>query len=128
MSTLNQIDDINKKLSYKHYESFFDVFEDDNSGLYYFNLLNNIYIDCRQFNPNTYVEHEVRQEDSLYSLSLQYYKGISLWWMIAIFNGIKNPFELNDKVGGYIKIPGESLLEFILQKATETLSDRGVTV
>jgi len=39
-----------------------------------------------------YVSHKVTSEDTLHSLSLQYYNNPTYWWVIAYFNDIQDSF------------------------------------
>ena len=59
-----------------------------------------------------FVSHKVRSNDTLNSLALKYYNNPTLWWAIAYFNDIQDPFKpLRDKYE-IIRIPSISSIEF----------------
>ena len=59
-----------------------------------------------------YVSHKVTQEDTLHSLSLQYYNNPTFWWVIAYFNDIPDAFiKLSDRYA-VLKIPSIASVEF----------------
>lgn len=63
---------------------------------YYYNSRDGKYIYgiTAQLRTSTpFVEHDVEQRDTLDSLSLKYYGRPDLYWVIADFNRIKDPFE-----------------------------------
>lgn len=63
--------------------------------------------------PGTpWVAHKVTDTDNLDSLALKYYNNPTLWWVIADFNRLQDPFiKLSDKFK-IIKIPSISSIEF----------------
>ncbi len=59
-----------------------------------------------------WVAHEVKQDDNLDALALTYYNNPTLWWVIAAFNDIIDPFiNLKDRFD-ILKIPSISSIEF----------------
>ena len=61
---------------------------------------------------SAWVAHKVVQDDTLDSLALDYYNNPTLWWVIAFFNNIQDPFiHLQDKFD-IIKIPNISSIYF----------------
>ena len=90
-------------LASNHLENLFQV-EQDEDGMYYYDLSDTVYLDQDNINPLNYTTHEVTRYDSLYTLSLKYYKTKSLWWVIGVTNNIDNPFVLTENVGEEIKI------------------------
>lgn len=75
---------------------------------YYYNTLDNKYIYglTSRLNQNiTYVAHAVHDYDTLDSLSYTYYGRPDLYWVIADFNNIQDPYiKLKDKFET-IKVP-----------------------
>lgn len=59
-----------------------------------------------------WVAHKVQQEDTLDSLALKYYNNPTLWWLIAYFNNILDPFKPLNSYIDIIKIPRSSSIEF----------------
>lgn len=59
-----------------------------------------------------YVSHKVASEDTLYSLSLQYYNNPTYWWIIAYFNDIQDSFILLKDHYNILRIPNISSVTF----------------
>ena len=78
---------------------------------YYYNTLDKKYVYgiSKNLNTNTdYVLHTLVDSDSLDSLALKYYGRPDLFWVIADFNNINDPYiKLVDKMSS-IKIPALS--------------------
>ena len=78
---------------------------------YYYNTLDKKYIYgiSKNLNTNTdYVLHNLVDSDSLDSLALKYYGRPDLFWVIADFNNLNDPYiRLVDKMSS-IKIPSLS--------------------
>ena len=82
---------------------------------FYYNTLDNKYIygiTSQLRDDSLYVAHKVTQEDTLDSLSLQYYGRPDYYWIIADFNHIQDPFiKLYGNMNS-IKIPTLSNIAF----------------
>ena len=78
---------------------------------YYYNTLDKKYVYgiSKNLNTNTdYVLHNLVDSDSLDSLALKYYGRPDLFWVIADFNNLNDPYiRLVDKMSS-IKIPSLS--------------------
>ena len=78
---------------------------------YYYNTLDKKYMYgiSKNLNTNTdYVLHNLVDSDSLDSLALKYYGRPDLFWVIADFNNLNDPYiRLDDKMNS-IKIPALS--------------------
>lgn len=59
-----------------------------------------------------WVAHKVKQEDTLDSLALNYYNDPTLYWVIAFFNDIQDPFEQLIQKFAILKIPSITSIEF----------------
>lgn len=59
-----------------------------------------------------WVAHKVKQEDTLDSLALNYYNDPTLYWVIAFFNDIQDPFEQLIQKFTILKIPSITSIEF----------------
>lgn len=81
-------------LKNKTYESY-DYLSRYAQVPYYFDTLERreIYgIGSNVLKDSPYVSHKLTQEDTLHSLSLQYYNNPTYWWIIAYFNDIQDSF------------------------------------
>lgn len=56
--------------------------------------------------------HKIIQGDTLDSLALKYYNNPTLWWVIAYFNDIVDPFIVLREHYDIIKIPSISSISF----------------
>ena len=62
-------------------------------------------------NTTPYIEHTVKEFDTLDSLALYYYGNPVYYWIIADYNRIQDPFE-NLNAGLVLKIPTFSSISF----------------
>ena len=62
----------------------------------------------------TYVVHEVKQGDTLDTLALYYYNSPLLFWIIADFNYIQDPY-IDLTIGSLLKIPTFNAIEFNIE-------------
>ena len=81
---------------------------------YYYHTLDKKYIygkttQMKQDSP--YTLHKVKNRETLDSLALFYYNNPTLFWVIADFNNIQDPF-IKLEVGSYIKIPAIASISF----------------
>lgn len=95
--------------------SFANLFNVVNRGkLSYFNLCKNLSFDNVEFiDQSLYTTYMVQENDCWTNISYKTYGTIDLWWLIAKFNNVKNPF-IGLTPGSYIKIPGDEIKETIL--------------
>lgn len=103
--------DVLKNKSYKDY-SYVSRYI---SIPYYYNTEDDKYIygTAQQLNDSTaYALHEVKRGDTLDSLALKYYNNPTLFWIIADFNKIQDPFATLT-VGEKLKIPSISSISFV---------------
>lgn len=61
---------------------------------------------------STWFAHKVIQGDTLDSLALKYYNNPTLWWVIAYFNDIIDPFVVLKEHYDIMKIPSISSISF----------------
>ena len=59
----------------------------------------------------SYVLHKVELNDTLDKIALKYYMNATLYWVIADYNKIQDPYEELD-VGSYIKVPSLGSISF----------------
>ena len=82
---------------------------------YYYNRLDDKYIygiTSHLKTENTkYVNHIVKQNDTLDSIALYYYNNPTYYWIVADFNKIQDPYE-KLIVGSILKIPTFSNIKF----------------
>lgn len=96
--------------SYKTYERVSRY----NDFPYYYNTVDKKYMYGTTTNLNdttSYSVYEVLRGDTLDSLALEFYNNPTLYWIIADFNRIRDPYAPL-KVGSHIKIPVFSSITF----------------
>lgn len=82
---------------------------------YYYNKEDKKYVyglSANMIKDISWVAHKVKQQDNLDSLALNYYNNPSLWWIIAYFNDIQDPFETLYLKHTILKIPQLTSIEF----------------
>lgn len=99
-------------LSSYNMENIFRVYT-NSDGKYFYNILRKINfgdsVDNRYF-FTYYVESDYL---AWTNISFKFYKTIQLWWLICIFNKIKNPTSF-PKSGTELKIPTREAVQLIL--------------
>jgi len=63
----------------------------------------------------TFVEHKIKQDDTLDSLAFYYYGRPDLYWVIADFNRIQDPFINLYENYKSLKVPNLSNISFIVK-------------
>ena len=94
----------------------YDYISRYSSFSFYYNTLDDKYIYevTSQLNDNiTFVEHKIKQWDTLDSLAFYYYGRPDLYWVIADFNRIQDPFISLFENYKSIKIPQLSNISYI---------------
>lgn len=106
--------DVLSKKQYKDYQrvSRYSVFP------YYYNRLDDKWIygltaQLKQ-SDTPYVVHQVVHGDTLDTLSLYYYNSPLLFWIIADFNQIQDPYK-ELAIGTLLKIPTYNAIEFDIE-------------
>ena len=82
---------------------------------YYYNTEDDKYIygTAQQLNESiSFVLHEVQIGDTLDSLALKYYNNPTLYWIIADFNKIQDPYK-ELEIGEKLKVPSISSISFV---------------
>ena len=85
---------------------------------FYYNTKDDKYIYevTSQLNDNiVFVEHKIKQEDTLDSLAFYYYGRPDLYWVIADFNRIQDPFIPLYNNYKALKIPQLSNISYIVK-------------
>lgn len=103
--------DVLKNKQYRQY----DYISRYSSFPIYYNTLDEKYIYgiTSQLNENSeFVAHNVTMTDTLDSLAFKYYGRPDLFWVIADFNRIKDPFITLIDYFSVIKVPSLSTLSF----------------
>ena len=102
--------DVLKDKSYKEYSHISRY----NEIPYYYHVLDDKYIQGKANwldDSTIYTEYTIQRLDTLDSLALDFYNNPTLYWIIASFNRIKDPFEPL-KIGQKLKIPSLSNIRF----------------
>lgn len=94
--------------SYDHISRYsgFPFYYNSKDGKYVYGLLSQLSGDT------PYVAHSVGQSDTLDSLALKYYGRPDYYWVIAMFNGISDPFERLYGRFASVKVPTISSISF----------------
>jgi hypothetical protein len=78
--------------------NLFNIFYDPDNREYFLNIFRNYIInEDARVNFLYYLQHEIDNSDFPDTISYDYYETSFLWWVIALFNDIKNPFESFDE-------------------------------
>lgn len=72
-------------------ERIFNVYKQVDSNHYYYNILQTVQFP-KYKNTGTYTTYFTKPNEPWTVISHKHYKVISLWWLIAAFNGIDNTF------------------------------------
>ena len=82
---------------------------------YYYNRLDDKYVygltSHLKINDTKYVNHCVKQDETLDSIALYYYNNPTYYWIIADFNRIQDPYQ-KLTIGSTLKIPTFSNIKF----------------
>jgi hypothetical protein len=115
----NEITDL-PKLSVFRYENFFNIYNDSESDMRFYNLLRNINIF-----PSNSAEVEdvysVKYNDTWISISYKMYGTIDLWWLICSYNQITNPIELPE-AGTQLKILKSDYVYLVLSELKKQIN------
>jgi hypothetical protein len=78
--------------------NLFNILYDSDNREYFLNIFRNYIInEDAQANLLYYLQHEIDNSDFPDTISQEYYTTPFLWWVIALFNDIKNPLEEFDE-------------------------------
>lgn len=111
----------NQRLSMSSYLRLFNILQDFDSN-YFVNIFKSY-----NFNNTTkeqidyFTLYNVDEIEFLDNISNKYYDTPYLWWVIALFNDIKNPFE-EIRPGTQLKILSYNLI-YILTKEIQRISE-----
>lgn len=98
----NDISDLNKLSSLYRYENFFNVYKDNSTGSYFYNLLRGINIFPAQ-DSSIEQSYTTTFNDTWYLISYKYYNTMDLWWLVCEYNQIKDPTKMPE-VGTTLKL------------------------
>ena len=74
--------------------NLFNILKDVDANEYFLNIFRNYIINSTADSSVVfYLKHDVDNSEFPDTVSQQYYKTPFLWWVIALFNDIHNPFE-----------------------------------
>lgn len=78
--------------------NLFNILYDADNREYFLNIFRNYIVnENAQTNILYYLQHEIDNSEFPDTISNQYYQIPFLWWIIALFNDVKNPFEEFDE-------------------------------
>jgi len=110
----NEVPGISLKLTPQNYENIFNVYEDEQNGWYYYDLLKKVNFPD-ELNPNIYSIYIVRSGDIWPMLAWRFYRNVKMWWAICAVNGIENPIVM-PAVGTELKILNNITIRSILNQ------------
>mgnify|MGYP003973852563 FL=1 len=93
-------------------ERIFNVYKQVDSKHYYYNILQTVQFP-KYKESNMYTTYFTRPNEPWTLISYRHYNVVSLWWLIAAFNGIDNTFEVM-KPGTRLLIPTPSAVRSII--------------
>ena len=109
----NQIPSL-PRLRPEHLENIFNVYQEENSGNYYYNLLQSL-VFPQNLPPSFFTTYNVEWEDTWPLISYKQYDTPNLWWIILLANNIFDPTK-KVQVGMKILIPSLPLTQLILSE------------
>lgn len=114
-------EEVGRRLKNTSQLKLFNILEDDDGDKFMnifrsFSLNNSVLSDASAFDT-----YEVSNDDWWENISYKYYGTVNLWWVIALFNEVVNPFE-ELEVGTNISILREDYL-YVLLTDIEEISD-----
>lgn len=92
MNIQNNISDL-PQLSMYRYENFFNIYDDEETSVRYYNLLRNINIFPAE-NSQLEGEYSIDYNDTWVSISYNIYATMELWWLLCSYNQIINPIKM----------------------------------
>jgi nucleoid-associated protein YgaU len=107
------------KLSMYRYETFFNIYTDNNDFKFY-NLLRNINLFPAN-NSEVEVSYNTKYNDTWHLISYKYYNTMDLWWLICAYNQIQNPVKMPE-VGTELKILKANYVSTIISELNKQIS------
>jgi len=86
----NQINKLGS-LSPNRYENIFKLYQDENF-IYFYNILNSVIVPDK-IDKSFYYTITINRKVPWTTISYEQYGNIDLWWLICLFNQIKNPIK-----------------------------------
>ena len=110
----NDVPNKSLKITPQNYENIFNVYEDEDEGWYYYDLLKKVNFP-EDLNPNVYTFYTVNRGDIWPTLAWKFYRNVKLWWIICAANQIQNPTQL-PAPGTQLKILNTTTIRNILNQ------------
>ena len=102
-----------------YYENIFNVYEDDDTSMYYFNINRKVVFDTTGINEE-YVDYiYIDAPIPLTTLSYRLFNTMHLWWLIVVMNNL-NPIDVPTPGSVYI-VPKKQYLSTIIQGVKSSL-------
>jgi hypothetical protein len=114
----NSIKDLST-LGNLRYENIFKVYKDSNS-YYFYNIMNTISFPNISDSSELYTYITVNEKMPWTVISYNAYATIDLWWLIALINGVKNPFDLPE--AGTLKILKPQYVAPVISQLSQSLA------
>jgi hypothetical protein len=89
-------------LSLYQFENFFKVYQDSDTGNFFYNILKNVSVFPAN-DKSIEDEYIVKPDDTWVYISYKQYNTIDLWWLVMEYNRINNP-TIFPEVGTTLKL------------------------
>lgn len=89
-----KVEDFDRDLPVSSMLRLYNVLQDEGNRDYFLNIFKSLSIDPNIYNNESYFHYYTVEEDDWFdNISYKFYKTPNLWWVVATFNNITNPFE-----------------------------------
>ena len=106
-------------LSPNRYENIFKMYQNGDL-MYFYNIINSV-VAPEEIDKSFYYTVTVNRKVPWTTISYEQYATMDLWWMICLFNNIKNPIKYADP-GQELKILKPEYLPLITQTIKQLIS------
>jgi hypothetical protein len=110
----NDIKNVQYKIFEPQLENLFNVYEDDESKKYFYNILKTVNIP-EDLDAEVFDYYPVKFGDMWTTIAYKFYSNVSLWWVICSANQILDPTKIPE-VGTIIKVIKNSYIPEILNQ------------
>jgi hypothetical protein len=107
-------------LPINRFEKFLNIYKDEDTGLFFYNLLRNIKIESAE-DSSLESDYITQYNDTWYNISYKFYNTMDLWWLVCEYNGIKNPTKMLE-VGTKLKLLNSNLVWYVVGELQKQIS------
>lgn len=109
------------KISLYRFENFFKVYQDEEKGNLFYNILKNVSVFPAN-DDSIEDEYIVKPDDTWVYISYKQYNTIDLWWLVCEYNGIKNPTQF-PKIGTKLKLLKSGYVYSVISEINRQLNN-----